>query len=81
MWNLLLDINDPISQDMQAAELLSSFVDEAGVSTLVSFGFEEGLARKALKASVRLSFLLSISMGWLKDACDYSLCRIKILKI
>ncbi|KAJ8629066.1 hypothetical protein MRB53_022389 [Persea americana] len=45
------DINDPISQDMQAAELLSSFVDEAGVSTLVSFGFEEGLARKALKAS------------------------------
>lgn len=63
---------------MQAAELLSSFVDEAGVSTLVSFGFEEGLARKALKASVRFSYLLSIFLGWLKDACDY---WIKVLKI
>lgn len=45
------DINDPISQDMNTSELLSSFVDEASVNTLVSFGFDEEVARKALKAS------------------------------
>ncbi|KAL5972953.1 ubiquitin-specific protease ubp14 [Asimina triloba] len=45
------DINDPISQEMRSAEVLMSFVDEASVSTLVSFGFQEEVARKALKAS------------------------------
>ncbi|XP_058090686.1 ubiquitin carboxyl-terminal hydrolase 14 isoform X3 [Magnolia sinica] len=45
------DINDPISQEMQGAEVLMSFVDEESVNTLISFGFQEEVARKALKAS------------------------------
>jgi ubiquitin carboxyl-terminal hydrolase 5/13 len=43
------DINDPISKDSQAAE---QTVDETSVQTLVSFGFQEDVARKALAASV-----------------------------
>uniref|UniRef100_A0A0E0BY01 ubiquitinyl hydrolase 1 n=1 Tax=Oryza meridionalis TaxID=40149 RepID=A0A0E0BY01_9ORYZ len=42
------DINDPISKDSQAAE---QTVDETSVQTLVSFGFQEDVARKALAAS------------------------------
>ncbi|XP_043689178.1 ubiquitin carboxyl-terminal hydrolase 14 [Telopea speciosissima] len=45
------DIDDPISQEAQTAEVLLSFVDQSKVDTLVSFGFEEEVARKALKAS------------------------------
>ncbi|XP_059661574.1 ubiquitin carboxyl-terminal hydrolase 14 [Cornus florida] len=39
------DIDAPISHDGQ------SFVDQSKVDTLISFGFEEEIARKALKAS------------------------------
>ncbi|KAL6848026.1 hypothetical protein ACP4OV_022154 [Aristida adscensionis] len=42
------DINDPISKDTPTSE---PPVDEASVQTLVSFGFQEGVAIKALKAS------------------------------
>ncbi|XP_006645559.1 ubiquitin carboxyl-terminal hydrolase 14 [Oryza brachyantha] len=42
------DIDDPISKDSQAAE---QTVDETSVQTLVSFGFQEDVARKALAAS------------------------------
>lgn len=54
------DIDDPISSGSSKAPA----VDEGSVQTLVSFGFHEDLARKALKASVRycgLSFPFSIS--------------------
>ncbi|XP_020109181.1 ubiquitin carboxyl-terminal hydrolase 14 isoform X2 [Ananas comosus] len=43
------DIDDPISNDSRASEAV--VVDEASVETLISFGFQEDLARKALKAS------------------------------
>lgn len=42
------DINDPISKDSRASE---PSVDEACVQTLISFGFQEDVAIKALKAS------------------------------
>ncbi|KAF0916131.1 hypothetical protein E2562_000733 [Oryza meyeriana var. granulata] len=42
------DIDDPISKGSQAAE---QAVDETSVQTLVSFGFQEDVARKALAAS------------------------------
>ncbi|XP_068639487.1 ubiquitin carboxyl-terminal hydrolase 14-like isoform X1 [Aristolochia californica] len=42
------DINDPISQDICNAE---PALDEGSVSMLISFGFSEEVARKALKAS------------------------------
>ncbi|XP_051223603.1 ubiquitin carboxyl-terminal hydrolase 14 [Lolium perenne] len=42
------DIDDPISQDPMSAE---STIDEASVQTLLSFGFQEDVARMALKAS------------------------------
>lgn len=48
---LIVDIDDPISNDSRASEAV--VVDEASVETLISFGFQEDLARKALKASVR----------------------------
>lgn len=36
------------------------FVDETSVETLISFGFQEDVARKALKASVRFFFNLKL---------------------
>ncbi|KAG8053224.1 hypothetical protein GUJ93_ZPchr0001g29930 [Zizania palustris] len=51
------DIDDPISKDSWAAE---HTVDDASVQTLVSFGFQEDVARKALIASVRIFFYDSI---------------------
>ncbi|KAL5228685.1 hypothetical protein ABZP36_016950 [Zizania latifolia] len=42
------DIDDPISKDSWAAE---HTVDDASVQTLVSFGFQEDVARKALISS------------------------------
>lgn len=44
------DINDPISKEVLTSEYV---VDEGSLSTLISFGFQENVARKALKASVR----------------------------
>ncbi|XP_050218247.1 ubiquitin carboxyl-terminal hydrolase 14 [Mercurialis annua] len=41
------DIDAPISQEARDAEV----VDQAQIDTLISFGFQEELARKALKAS------------------------------
>ncbi|KAJ8490656.1 hypothetical protein OPV22_012377 [Ensete ventricosum] len=43
------DIDDPISQNPHRIELQS--VDETSVETLISFGFQEEVAKKALKAS------------------------------
>ncbi|GJN37313.1 hypothetical protein PR202_gb26251 [Eleusine coracana subsp. coracana] len=42
------DIDDPISKDQRGSE---QSVDESSVQTLVSFGFQEDVAIKALKAS------------------------------
>lgn len=46
------DIDIPISQEAQGAEAFLSSVDQLSVDTLISFGFTEEIARKALKASV-----------------------------
>ncbi|KAH7679254.1 Ubiquitinyl hydrolase protein [Dioscorea alata] len=43
------DINDPISNESLDADFSS--VDESSVATLISFGFQEHVARKALKIS------------------------------
>ncbi|XP_008793636.2 ubiquitin carboxyl-terminal hydrolase 14 isoform X2 [Phoenix dactylifera] len=43
------DIDDPISHDSKTVELMS--IDETSVETLISFGFQEEVARKALKTS------------------------------
>ncbi|XP_010268908.1 PREDICTED: ubiquitin carboxyl-terminal hydrolase 14 isoform X2 [Nelumbo nucifera] len=45
------DIDEPISQEVRTAEVLLSFVDQSKIDTLVSFGFQEEVARKALKSS------------------------------
>ncbi|XP_077254029.1 ubiquitin-specific protease 14 [Tasmannia lanceolata] len=45
------DINDPLSQESQNVEVQSSFFNEESLNTLLSFGFQEDVARKALKAS------------------------------
>lgn len=44
------DIDSPISQDVQTPH-----IDRSKIDTLVSFGFEEELACRALKASVSLN--------------------------
>ncbi|KAK7848094.1 ubiquitin carboxyl-terminal hydrolase 14-like [Quercus suber] len=44
------DIDVPISQEALGADTLSS-VDQSKVDTLISFGFQEEIARKALMAS------------------------------
>lgn len=49
-WYYNADIDDPISQNPHTMELQS--VDETSVETLISFGFQEEVAKKALKASV-----------------------------
>ncbi|XP_052206730.1 ubiquitin carboxyl-terminal hydrolase 14 isoform X2 [Diospyros lotus] len=45
------DIDAPICQDARSDGMLSSLVDQSKVDTLISFGFEEKIARKALEAS------------------------------
>lgn len=50
------DIDIPISQEAQGAEAFLSSVDQLSVDTLISFGFTEEIARKALKASVSFFF-------------------------
>lgn len=52
------DIDAPISQGAGNAEALL-FVDQSKVDTLLSFGFQEDIARKALKANVKFLYLLS----------------------
>ena len=54
MHPCLPDIDAPLSQEAQSSG--ASFVDQSKVDTLVSFGFEEDIARKALKASVKFLF-------------------------
>lgn len=51
------DIDAPISGNVQHPD-----IDQSKVDTLVSFGFEEKLARKALKASVNISLLLAFTI-------------------
>lgn len=46
------DIDTPISKQAKSSDDLSSFVDQSKVDALISFGFGEELARKALKATV-----------------------------
>ena len=60
------DIDVPISQEAQGADTLSS-VDPSKVDTLISFGFQEEIARKALKASVSI---LSLSFS-LREKAEY----------
>lgn len=48
-----LDIDAPISEHVQ-----NPAIDQSKVDTLVSFGFEDKLARKALKESVNILLLL-----------------------
>lgn len=56
------DIDDPISSGSSKAPV----VDEGSVQTLVSFGFHEDLARKALKASVRYLVFLFLYFSLLE---------------
>ena len=46
IYFFLVDINDPISQKADVV------VDQTKVDMLLQFGFQEAIARKALKASV-----------------------------
>lgn len=65
---LFLDIDTPISKGHGPEN-----VDQSKVDTLLSFGFQEDIARKALKASVISSFdIFPIS--------PYD-CRIKLGKL
>ena len=50
------DIDVPISQEAENAEALS-FVDQSKVDTLISFGFQEDISRRALRASVKFQYL------------------------
>jgi len=52
---MVSDIDIPISEADVTPATASSTVDQSKVDTLVSFGFSEELARKALKASVWIS--------------------------
>jgi len=54
------DIDFPISQEAQGAEAFLSSVDQSKVDTLISFGFTEEIARKALKASVSKFYLFNL---------------------
>lgn len=45
------DINNPTSKQAKSSSDLPSFVDQSKVDALISFGFQEELARKALKAT------------------------------
>ncbi|CAN1239308.1 Ubiquitin carboxyl-terminal hydrolase 14 [Linum grandiflorum] len=51
------DIDAPITKGSGEAEV----VDQSKLDTLISFGFEEEVARKALKASVNIVFLFSVN--------------------
>lgn len=65
MYICLLDIDAPISKGGG-----SESVDQSKVDTLIAFGFQDDVARKALKASVIFSlnifpFFFSMSgFGW-----------------
>lgn len=54
------DIDIPISQEAQGAEAFLSSVDQLSVDTLISFGFTEEIARKALKASVSFFYRFNL---------------------
>lgn len=51
MCNFFPDIDAPISQNVQNPD-----IDQSKIDTLLSLGFEEKLACRALKASVNFSF-------------------------
>uniref|UniRef100_F6HTI8 ubiquitinyl hydrolase 1 n=1 Tax=Vitis vinifera TaxID=29760 RepID=F6HTI8_VITVI len=50
------DIDVPISQEAENAEALS-FVDQSKVDTLISFGFQEDISRKVLRALIKFQYL------------------------
>ena len=50
------NIDVPISQETENVEALS-FVDQSKVDTLISFGFQEDISWKALKASIKFQYL------------------------
>lgn len=50
-----VDIDIPIYEGHDSEAL--KIVDQSKVDTLITFGFQEDVARKALKASVIFSFL------------------------
>lgn len=52
----LADINDPISQKADY------IVDQTKVDMLLQFGFQEAIAKKALKASVSIAPLSHMSL-------------------
>lgn len=45
------DINTPISKQSESSGDQCSFIDQSNIDALVSFGFQEELAKKALKAT------------------------------
>ena len=55
-----LDIDNPITKGQSSA--ISSAIDQSKVETLISFGFQEEIARKALKASA--SFCLQTMLSF-----------------
>jgi hypothetical protein len=71
---LLSDIDAPVSQGAHGNEVM----DQLKVDTLLSFGFQEEIARKALKASVKIlnitvcSFLHRIAFG---HCCCIKYCK------
>ena len=56
---LLSDIDAPVSQGAHGNEV----VDQFKVDTLLSFGFQEEIARKALKASVKILLFVLFGIG------------------
>jgi ubiquitin carboxyl-terminal hydrolase 5/13 len=56
---LLSDIDAPVSQGAHGNEV----VDQLKVDTLLSFGFQEEIARKALKASVKILLFVLLGIG------------------
>lgn len=68
---LVSDIDAPLSQGAQCAT-----VDQSKLDTLISFGFQEEVARKALKASVKFFHLLcSFMIGSTSDYVVFNITR------
>ena len=53
-------------------------MDQSKVDTLISFGFQEDIARKALRASVKFPYLLNI-LGAMDIMYQFSCGRLWVL--